>query len=83
MFEQGFSEQLYEILNCLPYNKQSLLLTATLPQSVIRFSKAGLLNPTLLKLDSNIKLSPNLKVFYYYFLILMLDELYTYKNTRK
>ncbi|MCP9260396.1 ATP-dependent RNA helicase DDX54 [Dirofilaria immitis] len=47
LFEMGFAEQLHEILKRLPENRQTLLFSATLPKSIIAFSKAGLSDPVL------------------------------------
>lgn len=66
LFEMGFKEQLNEILHKLPTeNRQTLLFSATLPQSLVEFAKAGLQNPTLIRLDVDTKLSENLKLAYF------------------
>ena len=58
----GFQEQLTEILQRLPEARQTLLFSATLPKLLVEFAKAGLHDPTLLRLDVDTKLSENLKV---------------------
>ncbi|KAI2801612.1 ATP-dependent RNA helicase ddx54 [Blomia tropicalis] len=60
LFEMGFKEQLNEILSRLPTNRQTLLFSATLPQLIVDFTKAGLYNPTLIRLDTEGKISENL-----------------------
>uniref|UniRef100_T1IYN4 RNA helicase n=1 Tax=Strigamia maritima TaxID=126957 RepID=T1IYN4_STRMM len=62
LFEMGFSEQLHEILHRLPENRQTLLFSATLPKLMADFAKAGLNDPTLIRLDVDSKLSDNLKL---------------------
>ena len=63
LFEMGFKEQLNEILHKLPLeNRQTLLFSATLPQSLVEFARAGLQNPILIRLDVDTKLSEKLKL---------------------
>ena len=62
LFEMGFQEQLHEILNRLPDSRQTLLFSATLPKLLVEFAKAGLHDPTLIRLDVDNKLSDQLKV---------------------
>ncbi|WVQ97778.1 hypothetical protein IAU59_004892 [Kwoniella sp. CBS 9459] len=60
LFEMGFDVQLREILSRLPSTRQNLLFSATLPSSVAEFAKAGLVNPLLIRLDAEHKISPDL-----------------------
>lgn len=62
LFEMGFDTQLREIVHRLPASRQSLMFSATLPTDVSDFAKAGLINPLLIRLDSDTKLSPDLKL---------------------
>ena len=62
LFEMGFAEQLQEILNRLPETRQTLLFSATLPKLLVEFAKAGLHDPTLIRLDVDTKISSQLKV---------------------
>ncbi|VDN01811.1 unnamed protein product [Thelazia callipaeda] len=64
LFEMGFSEQLHEILKRLPESRQTLLFSATLPKSIIAFSKAGLSDPTLVRLDLEEKTSDKLSMIF-------------------
>lgn len=58
----GFQEQLTEIIHRLPETRQTLLFSATLPKLLVDFAKAGLHDPTLVRLDVETKISENLKV---------------------
>jgi ATP-dependent RNA helicase DDX54/DBP10 len=59
----GFKEQLNEILHKLPAeNRQTLLFSATLPESLVEFARAGLQNPLLIRLDVESKLSDKLRL---------------------
>ena len=62
LFELGFQEQLSEILRRLPQDRQTMLFSATLPRQLVEFAKAGLNDPTLVRLDVDTKLSNQLKV---------------------
>lgn len=61
LFEMGFQEQLHEIIHRLPESRQTVLFSATLPKLLVDFAKAGLHDPTLLRLDVETKLSEQLK----------------------
>ncbi|WRT65059.1 uncharacterized protein IL334_002001 [Kwoniella shivajii] len=60
LFEMGFDAQLREILVRLPSTRQNLLFSATLPSTVAEFAKAGLVNPLLIRLDADHKISSDL-----------------------
>ena len=62
LFEMGFQEQLHEILSRLPESRQTVLFSATLPKLLVEFARAGLHDPTLIRLDVDTKLSEQLKV---------------------
>ncbi|OKL59606.1 ATP-dependent RNA helicase dbp10 [Talaromyces atroroseus] len=61
LFEMGFAAQLTEILHGLPATRQTLLFSATLPKSLVEFARAGLQDPTLIRLDTEGKISPDLQ----------------------
>ncbi|KAF1816780.1 ATP-dependent RNA helicase DBP10 [Eremomyces bilateralis CBS 781.70] len=61
LFEMGFASQLHEILASLPPARQTLLFSATLPKSLVEFARAGLQEPTLVRLDAESKISPDLQ----------------------
>ena len=65
LFEQGFAEQLNELLAVLPPQRQSLLFSATLPRSLVDFAKAGLSNPVLVRLDADSKISDQLQMAFF------------------
>ncbi|AJU62689.1 Dbp10p [Saccharomyces cerevisiae YJM326] len=64
LFEMGFQEQLNELLASLPTTRQTLLFSATLPNSLVDFVKAGLVNPVLVRLDAETKVSENLEMLF-------------------
>ena len=61
LFEMGFAAQLTEILHALPQQRQTLLFSATLPKSLVEFARAGLQEPSLVRLDAESKISPDLE----------------------
>ena len=61
----GFEVQLHEILHRLSPSRQNLLFSATLPSAVAEFAKAGLVNPLLLRLDSEQKISEDLRLTFF------------------
>ena len=61
----GFAEQLNELLARLPQERQTLLFSATLPKLLVDFARAGLQDPTLVRLDVETKLSENLKMQFF------------------
>jgi len=61
LFEMGFAAQLTEILHALPSSRQTLLFSATLPKSLVEFARAGLQEPSLVRLDAESKISPDLE----------------------
>ncbi|KAF1989271.1 ATP-dependent RNA helicase dbp10 [Aulographum hederae CBS 113979] len=61
LFEMGFAAQLTEIIHALPPSRQTLLFSATLPKSLVEFARAGLQEPTLVRLDAESKVSPDLQ----------------------
>ncbi|KAJ8651744.1 hypothetical protein O0I10_012691 [Lichtheimia ornata] len=65
LFEMGFAVQLHEILSRLPQNRQTLLFSATLPKILVDFAKAGLQEPTLIRLDADTKISKDLEMAFF------------------
>ena len=61
LFEMGFAAQLTEILHSLPTTRQTLLISATLPKSLVEFARAGLHDPKLVRLDAESKMAPELQ----------------------
>jgi len=65
LFEMGFAAQLSEILHALPASRQTLLFSATLPKSLVEFARAGLQDPSLVRLDAESKISPDLQTAFF------------------
>jgi ATP-dependent RNA helicase DDX54/DBP10 len=65
LFEMGFAAQLTEILHALPTSRQTLLFSATLPSSLVEFARAGLQDPSLVRLDAESKVSPDLQSVFF------------------
>ena len=65
LFEMGFETALNELLGRLPSTRQTLLLSATLPKSLVEFAKAGLQNPKLVRLDAESKISSDLRMSFF------------------
>lgn len=64
LFELGFQVQLQEILSRLPTARHSMLFSATLPSSVAEFVRAGLQNPSVIRLDADVKINPDLDTLF-------------------
>ena len=58
----GFESHMHEILHRLPETRQTVLFSATLPKALAEFAKAGLRDPTLVRLDVDTKISTDLEV---------------------
>lgn len=65
LFEMGFAAQLHEILKQLGDDRQTALFSATLPKQLVEFTRAGLKDPTIIRLDMEAKLSPQLKLTFF------------------
>lgn len=65
LFEMGFAEQLREIVTRIPPARQTLLFSATLPKILVDFARAGLQNPSLLRLDVDTKISRELQMYFF------------------
>ena len=63
LFEPGFKEmeQVNDICQRITDTKQTLLFSATMPQQLAEFAKAGLKNPLFVRLDVESNLSDTLK----------------------
>merc|ERR1719510_892624 len=66
LFEMGFGEQLSDILGRLPEARQTVLFSATLPKLLVEFAKAGLTDPTLIRLDVDAKIPDTLKLAFFH-----------------
>jgi ATP-dependent RNA helicase DDX54/DBP10 len=65
LFEMGFETALTEIIHRLPPSRQTLLFSATLPKSLVDFAKAGLQDPKLVRLDTEGKISTDLRMAFF------------------
>lgn len=66
LFEMGFAEQLNAIVKQCPIERQTLLFSATMPKMLLQFSRAGLRDPQLIRLDTDVKLSEELRLGFFY-----------------
>ena len=64
LFELGFAEQLQQVLEASPPSRQVLLFSATLPQQLVAFSRAGIKDPAFVRLDAETSLSEQLSLWY-------------------
>ena len=62
LFEMGFAEQLNEIIKQCPEERQTMLFSATMPKQLIQFTRAGLREPQLVRLDTDTKMSDELRM---------------------
>ena len=58
----GFAQQLRDITRNMPASKQSMLFSATMPKLLVEFARAGLNDPTLIRLDNEANVSENLRI---------------------
>lgn len=65
LFEMGFAEQLREIVSRIPPSRQTVLFSATLPKILVDFARAGLQNPSLIRLDVDTKISRDLQMYFF------------------
>ena len=67
LFEMGFDVQISEIVRHLPPAglRQMFLLSATMPRAVVNFARAGLSNPVLVRLDTETKVSDQLRMAFF------------------
>jgi ATP-dependent RNA helicase DDX54/DBP10 len=65
LFEMGFAEQLNEIIRECPEERQTMLFSATMPKQLVQFTRAGLRDPQLVRLDSETKMSDELRMSFF------------------
>lgn len=66
LFEMGITEQLMLIIGKMVNpNRQTLLFSATMPGDLADFTKVGLNNPVLVKLDKELKIPETLKMDFF------------------
>ncbi|KAH7647417.1 hypothetical protein FG379_002538 [Cryptosporidium bovis] len=62
LFEMSLLDQVENILESIPKNRQCILLSATIPTELASFSKAKLIEPEIIKIDSEYILSETLEL---------------------
>eukprot|EP01083_Nonionella_stella_P199241 730756_1 len=65
LFEMGFAEQLRSIMAKMGPDRQVLLFSATMPKQLVEFSRAGLKDPAVVRLDSDSKMSDKLEMVFF------------------
>lgn len=65
LFEMGFAEQIQQILAAMGSNRQTLLFSATMPRILAEFTSSGLHDPEVVRLDTDAKLSPDLRTLFF------------------
>eukprot|EP01060_Flectonema_neradi_P031206 TRINITY_DN4673_c1_g1_i3.p1 TRINITY_DN4673_c1_g1~~TRINITY_DN4673_c1_g1_i3.p1 ORF type:complete len:556 (+),score=146.90 TRINITY_DN4673_c1_g1_i3:56-1669(+) len=66
LFETGsLSAQVNDLMKRLPDSRQIALFSATIPAGLAEFATAGLNNPSLIRLDSEIKISDKLQLSFF------------------
>jgi ATP-dependent RNA helicase DDX54/DBP10 len=71
LLEMGFSDQLRDILRQVAEMRQTLLFSATMPTALAEFVRVGLREPQVIRLDAEMKVSPDLKLS---FTVVRIDE---------
>ncbi|MEI5992671.1 DEAD/DEAH box helicase [Candidatus Enterococcus mansonii] len=64
MLNMGFIDQVKEIIESLPQNKQTLLFSATMPETIERMSSSYLQEPKIIKIEATNKTIPNIQHSY-------------------
>ena len=62
LLETGWEQQLHLILSYMPLNKQSVLVSATLPEQLVALSSFALKDPAFIKIDNDKKLPDKLNI---------------------
>ena len=65
LFEMGFADDLHTIVTSCSKERQTLLFSATMPKQLIQFSRAGLRHPQLIRLDTDTKMSEDLRTAFF------------------
>lgn len=65
LLEMGFQTEIEAIVRETPTTRQTLLFSATLPKVLAEFTKVGLRNPEMVRLDADSQLSENLFVAHF------------------
>ena len=62
LLEMGFADQLRDIMKQVADQRQCLLFSATMPSALAEFVRVGLKDPQVIRLDAEMKVSPDLKL---------------------
>jgi len=65
LFEEGLQDEIEAIIKEMPSSRQTLLFSATLPKMIVEFTRAGLRNPEVVRLDADSQLSEQLFLAYF------------------
>eukprot|EP00613_Pedinella_sp_CCMP2098_P076320 CAMPEP_0171951574 /NCGR_PEP_ID=MMETSP0993-20121228/85202_1 /TAXON_ID=483369 /ORGANISM="non described non described, Strain CCMP2098" /LENGTH=309 /DNA_ID=CAMNT_0012596747 /DNA_START=23 /DNA_END=949 /DNA_ORIENTATION=+ len=65
LFEMGFQDQLRTMLLAVPEQRQCVLFSATMPKALVHFARAGLTDPQLVRLDTDTKVSEELRMAFF------------------
>jgi len=65
LFEMGFAGQIHDIMARMSTQRQTLLFSATMPKMVAEFTRAGLRDAEIVRLDVETKISENLKMAFF------------------
>lgn len=65
IFELGFADQVFKICEKLPKSRQSLLFSATIPESLASFTISGIKEYKMIRLNKEYTLSDQLKCHYF------------------
>lgn len=65
LFEMGFAEQIQQIISAMGAKRQTLLFSATLPRVLAEFTSSGLHDPEVVRLDTEIRISPDLRTMFF------------------
>eukprot|EP00300_Choanocystis_sp_HF-7_P006956 c15003_g1_i2.p1 GENE.c15003_g1_i2~~c15003_g1_i2.p1 ORF type:complete len:778 (+),score=190.70 c15003_g1_i2:50-2335(+) len=65
MFEMGFESQLRDVMRNVAAARQTLLFSATMPEQLAEFTRAGLKDAEVVRLDAETKVSPDLQIQYF------------------
>lgn len=62
LFEMGFADQMKTILKKVNVNRQTLMFSATIPEELSSFARAGLKEYVFVKLDSEFTINENISL---------------------
>lgn len=66
MLDMGFIHDIKKILNLLPYKRQSLFFSATMPQNIVELSRKILKNPKKIEVSAVSSTAETIQQFVYY-----------------